>query len=929
MSDKDKGRSIPKKGADKEKIRAWMDAFFDRDSSFRRELEDRDFIEPRAFVEGHQWKQVVKGGDPRRAPRFTDWPEDHPMPRPVDNEIMPACDNEISRLARRNSDMEVEPVGTDPDRKAGAKIATDVGKSHMETINWPIKRRTFWHHNITYGTAILKSHLVKSYRPDKLVRVGISGALRCAGIAGAPDSALLAAGEFMLTGGKPACGFTLASKTLPMDKLAPMMEVKELSDAITPTFAHDAPMDQRSGYDAARCLDCGGRLEEFDVSVEEAGGQDFFGRPLGKELPLGEAGVENVPPDCVFFENEGIGVTPETCTEWGVEMPRSLKWIREHYNRNLEEIEPDAATKITERFPMSGEYSAESRGSLSVTGGRGKRNLYDNHSVVREFYSDPDRDNPRGRLIVTAGVEKCVILEDGDLYIEHEDPEGGETYFPRVHFEVARCFPRDNMMWGQGYPVMVMSLQRRINMRASQMTELAERMGIIAVKATRGMRLSRAWVDGLIATILRWEPDATAQGKEPEIIKGEFQLQMWAQEVQDCRQAIKDILGIYDAEVGNLGASGLKSGVALQINSEKASERRQQREQEGVNCFEGTFSHQMQLIQHYYLENENRKYRVRVGNAREERSFKGLDFAGQTDVKVKEAAKFDATLAGKQTLIESVGANPDLAPKTPYAIREYFRTIGAPTAMMDENNVQLDAAERKFFEWRANGVVPAIDPNLDNHGIYWDTYGRLFLDNESVEMAEKSGWDRALPKLTGWDKALPNAQRLADNVSGLADMQGQPREAVWQTMGPQLVQVTAMQAMPPPPPQDPSMPPQAPPPLPQVPMPPSGEVPPEDLAGLIWWVWKNRLIARGFAKPPVPIPGQPPGPAFQPEFETFARMKAVHEAHRLYASGVMQQQQAGVAAPPAPGGEQAQPLPMPQPEMGQVQGAPPVPDMVQ
>lgn len=890
--EKRKGLEIPKKG-DKDKIRHHGDAFFSRDSSFRRELEDEDFYKPCAYYENHQWVQKIKGNS-RRAPRFTDYPEDHDIPKPQSNEIMPAVDNEVSRVARRNSEFIVEPTGPDPDKKAGAKKAEAILKDHLEKIGFPRKRRDYWFHKILYGTGGMWSFVETSYRPDKTVRIGISGALRCVG---RQEFGVIGPGAFpgaapvMGMVKKPACGLTLANDSIPMGKLDGLDP-----SGIVPTIKPNEQVPE--GFKASRCLTCGGMLEEFDVVGEAANSVDFFGRDLGKDVPLQEANVETVTPSEMFFENEGR-VPADNCTEFGVEKVKSLKWIREHFNKNLDQLSADDPMKIMERFPWQGEYSADQRGAGSVAPGvSGKRELFSNHAVVRWFWSEPDRDNPKGRLIVTAGLDNMVILEDGDLYVKDETGD----LFPRMLLKTGRCFVRDGMIFGVGFARYAISDQNRINMRLSQIVQMADRMGIIYVLATKGMNLTRQWLKTLIGTILRWEPDAAVPDAKPEVKTGETQFAHALQEIADGRQSIKERLGITDAEVGQLTGTALKSGVALQIQAEKSSERRQQREQEGVHVFEAIASHQLKLIQHYYLENEGRTYRVKIGQSWEEREFKGLDISGQTDVKVKEQAGFDQTLAGKQTIGELVTENQLWATMTPYARREYLKTMGAPSAIMDEDNVQIEAAERKFQDWRQLGEVPTIDPNLDNHPVHWDTYGRLMLDNESVEMSKTVGWEKALKHLAGWEMGLMGAQQMSMMISQLSDTGGVPRDQVWAEQAPAMF-AAAGRAMPPVP-----------------------EAPPEALEDLIWWVWKQRLTSRGFPLPqPDPLmstSGMEPKPS---PFETFARFQAVREAHRLLMQGMAMSPMPQPAAPgtqpePAPGAAPPPPPGPGAPDVTQQQG---------
>jgi hypothetical protein len=258
---------------------------------------------------------------------------------------------------------------------------------------------------------------------------------------------------------------------------------------------------------------------------------------------------------------------------------------------------------------------------------------------------------------------------------------------------------------------------------------------------------------------------------------------------------------------------------------------------------------------------------------------------------VDEEASYDLRAFEREGVIQAINMKL-YEVDTPFSRREAIKAMGLPLSITDEANVQLDDADRKWFEFKQLQLVPPIDPTEDSHFLHWQVYGKYLKSDDGIELKKQAGWFDILPHIAGWDDALKAAEQ--------ADMMAR------QIMGAQQQAATQ-------PPQigpdgQPIQPPQLPAPAEQMLLPPA-------LEQRIYIVWMKMLMAaqqRVQMAAMAQQTGQPAPPAappqdvkFQlplpPEADLFLHFKSVTEAHRLYA----ERKKAGAQDSPvlaAPGG---------------------------
>jgi hypothetical protein len=285
---------------------------------------------------------------------------------------------------------------------------------------------------------------------------------------------------------------------------------------------------------------------------------------------------------------------------------------------------------------------------------------------------------------------------------------------------------------------------------------------------------------------------------------------------------------------------------------------------------------------------EPRSYETQgPGKSWEIKEFTGLDLAGLTDVRVDVEASFSDQLYEAQAVEDAL--EKGLIPiDTPVAKREIAKVLRIPQTLMDESNVQIDDAERKWFAFRQEQKVPNLDESLDNHTIFWEVYGKALKGEDGRECVERSGWENFLPALSGWEEKLAMAEQ-ADAMARQIPAMMQQAEAAGKP-APMQIPPEQLEEM----------------------------LLPADLPSRILIVWLKALAAKGIkveeTEPASPgmEPQEGAQDATRPSYTlTFMRFRAVAEAHRLYAQGRK------------PGGP-----PMPTAPMAPAPGTPPPPPML-
>lgn len=851
--------TAPEKGSSAEEYKAFFDGFHDIDSPYRQQLL-ADCAENKALIECRHWLSKEPRSAPGRVPRWFDQSSAE-IPMPDKNRILELVDNETAKLGRRKSKGKVRSRVQREGEQGAARAGAEVLDHHLREIKWDRVRRRAIYRNVAYGTLILRSHWVTNYMDT--VRVGVPNGHKC-----------------------QECGEAYADKNVSSKDV--MKTPPELIARLgrEDKFDFDSP-GLKTSFSVNACLKCGsGAILPSVPTPELTENKDLLGRDLGQDIPKGNAVLESLEPWEVSFENEGIGIDPDTCSEYLVEQIKSLDWVRCHFQHpEMDSLLPEDQTMLIDRHPILGESDNSGRSD--------SRNLFRNHVRVRWYYKKPKDARDLGRYVIMAGR---LLMHDGDLCVWTKDAKGRKQRLERCKMLVGRFWIRDGEMYGMSLLAPLKSPQRRINMIGSQVIDRRERHAEILVSTTGQRVRPGANLAGLTGSHLTVDPDPEAPNQGLQIIETKVIDSQVYKEEEGLEQFMREVVGAYDGDLGKTPPSGTPA-IQYKLMADQASGRREERENELKNTFEEAYSHQMSLLQHF--AREDRRYDVMgPGEQWEEKYYKGSDLIGQTDIEIEEEASFDEDAYTKEMVIQADGMG--LVPKDdPITAHEVLKVMGLPSSIAERRNVQIEDASRKWAGFKDRGKVPVPDPSQDDHGLKFAFYGKVLMGEDGIALKEKARWEEILPLIAGWD-----------DQPGQPNMDGTPGKppgnlARAEALDLQVRQLQSTLSAPPPQPMpftgDPlqdaqidgankqAMAPyeQAQQMLLQLPADPAQLLLPKALEQRIFVVWQQMLQEAGYQVAPEQLP--------------LLQFEAVVEAHRLYDERKTKELAMGMAPSMAPG----------------------------
>lgn len=845
----------PKRGSSAEQWKQFLDSFCDDKSPYRQERL-AEWAEAKAFWESMQWTQKVPYQQAGRVPRFSSIKDDT-IPMPVTNVVLGLLDNEYSKLDKKKAKGKVRSKVKRQGEQGAAEAGDEILDHHLDQLKWPRIRRNAAFRFVTTGTMLLHSLWETTYLDT--VRVGIDNACKCL---------------------NPECGCTYASREVKPEiamGLPPEQKAKiQREDSFV---SDDASM--KTKFTLGVCLQCGAPMrDKYTPTPEEAQGQDPFGAELGEDVPKGDARLESLHPAECYFENEGIGVEPDSFESVAIEQIKSLDWIRSHFKHpELEKLKPEDPVMLADRAFTSGQYAPDQR-----TTSADSRNLYRNHARVRRFYQKPLSKDDMGRYVIMAGP---LLITDSDLCFWATDGKGRKHKDVRAKVVTpARFWPKEGEIYGMPAIAPLLSPQRRLNMISSQIVDRRERH-VELVMSTPGMKLRPGGnIAGLTGSRLIYDWDAEAQ-VPPTLIETKLIDEGVYKEIDWLERYMQSVMGAFDADEGREAPAGTPA-IMYKLQAEQASIRRGPREEELKNAYEEAFSHQMVLLQQF--AREPREFWVKgAGEQWEEKSFQGADLIDQTDIYVEEEPDYDEDTYGKEILLTA--DERGIIDKTdPVTLHEVGKQLGLPSSITERRSIQIEDAARKWAKFEKEGKVPVIEPTQDDHGTKFAFYGKALMGDDGLALKEKARWEEILPLIAGWDGPtgkLAQAEQMDAQVRQWQAQAMMPAPAPPQPTGDPMMDAQAQGAYQTAA-QGPALAQQG---LASIPGGVESALLPEAVNERVLTVWLRILKAKGYTPSPDQIP--------------FLQMEAVVEAHKLLLEKQTQAAMAGQAQAAAPGQQQA------------------------
>ena len=822
------------------------------------------------------------------------------LPRPVTNYITPAVDVEFATLAKRQWTPKIPTYSRDPRMEAASKVAGEILNDRLKKLHWEDLRDRFIRNLIVQGTAILKSYWNESY--NDLTWTAVTTPFIC-----------------------PVCNTLLASNRANHEQVRGVESGEVIETA-------DSEPENLILQNCPRCAAPVPLQPYEEMSEEQSREDDFFGRPLGKDVPKGNTDLELYTPFEYYPQNSGIGITSETATQHSLCKVRSLDWVEDHYPDLVDKVEPESPEVLLREHPLLGEWDIVGRFDYALDAG-----VYDHHVRVYEMYADPCRAFPMGRYIHVIGYNQQLIARNGDLNVEIEE-EGEKVSAPKVKIATAIWKPREGEFWGRGLPDDLISPQNRVNGIDAQIIEARERMGspnlLIPEDASlEGPEFRTGHGAGKFYT---YRVSALNPNAKPEVFGSILMPAGVNNERQQAEQDITKIIGPADIEIGE-APRNITTTSGLQILGEQAERRRGTRERGITSAIQRIWEHQLQMLWTLHVD-EDEYEQINPDGTWEMLQYNRKSIAGHTKVTVEKQAYIDRSVVQREAAREAqMDGLYDI--NSPTARKKLLELRGLPTDVNEDTSLQIDHSKRLWADFVDSGTVPVVDKSIDNPMIRFQVLGTMLMQDEGKRIAEEAHWDTILPLIAGWEDELSilakrdamvrqfyngePSPEIAQQKYAMAMVNWTKEKAEWE----EAMELRQNVPPPPPVPVDSGMPPTPPQPMPPMPpapqQPPKPEFIPRQPEMRIMLVWTKMIQNKGGIEQFInqtAVDGMEQPDAVVSQIENFMRFRAVVEAYRLLGMGM------GQPTPP-PGSSPGGPGDMPKEvadQPGAANGGPPI-----
>lgn len=711
------GRGVLPDWGDEDALKDYKDAYFNYYNIFRARNLERQAMNLH-YLYLRQWIEldVQRLGMGGRGFFFKDIDSPNAnMPKPVTNYIGAAVNIELAGLSKKELIPTILVTSRDPRIEAAGKVAKEVLNDRLKKLCWSSLREEFTTLAIVTGNAVFKSYW------DETTSEMASGAV--------PEPM-----------GCPNCSTLLASPQVPVDKLGSM-----------PVQHSESIQDAGEGMaTVSNCPTCPEPTPMQPVELDEglAQGSDYFGRPLSMDLPKGNTAIELVSPFDIWPENMGVDVDTENCRMWGQSTVRSLDWIEERFPGY--ECEPENPSELMKWHPILGDATLMGWFDQQYDSG-----IYENHARLYELHIDKCGKYPDGRSIRWVGDH---FINDEPLY-----RTVGQRKVATVKYCAARFETIHRSFWGRGLVDSLISPQNRLNGLDSQIIEARIRMGSPNLMFTENMAVDgpEFFEDGGGGKFLRYQTDPLNPSAKPEVWGSILMPAEAYQERMSTIQDMKEIAGPQDVEQGEAPRNvGTTSG--LQLLYERSDQRRSPRSRNIINAFRKLWEHQLELLCTLRVTPDDYESEAADGSW-ESKEFDKEKLAGQCKLKIESQADIEKSVYQKESAREAQ-ADGLILPNNQQAIKRLLELRGLPTDVNEDLNLQVDLAKRQWVRFFDEGVMPVIDPSIDDPRIHFQGLATLLLGEEGQKVQEEMDWPGTLKKIAGWETEYQKTKMLADQV---------------------------------------------------------------------------------------------------------------------------------------------------------------------
>lgn len=864
------------------------------------------------FYLGRQWleavAEMVPGGG---AYHFREIYRDSAatFPRPVTNFIAPAVDNEVSRLSRKEYVPDTSAGKSEPEWMAAARTAKDIVTWNMNKQIWSAKRE-----QTVFNLCIDSVVGLKTWWDENDTEVSLispEDPRRCPKCASLFSSAKVP--QSFAQNGYPVPG-----GLMPMMHAETLVDVDEEGEA---TAVRPKGVPQVEMRLCPMCVEPT-NLEEYQVSEEEAGEVDVFGRPLGVLVPRGDGMIDVVSIHDYFPENGGIGVEPHQQTRFQHMHVESLEWAALRFPEIADKLEPEEPRTLLRVHPLYSDNAFLGR----YPGVYGPE-VYSNHAMVKELTILP-QPHIRGLELGAHYALICGHVVRRPLCVEVEG-DGGVHLVPRVKYHFARFKRLPKLFYSRSFVDDFLSLQRRLNETDAQQMDLRER-GKPMMWVPDGVEMHfRDDIEGSMQ-IMVYDGAGTAWTPRESLFPGSpLTGSEYAQERQQIFTDAQLLGAAQDIEMGRSPGS-VKTTSGLMLLSEESSTKRGPRERGLVDMYSSAFEHILEL--NHAFRQEDQPYEVmNESGILERKSYTSNDLVAGIKVQMKARAGYDEMLYNKEATGEAIEMGLyDI--QDPAARDRVLDNMRLPKDVNQRATRQIVLAEMAWANFMRSRRVPVVDPTIHDARAWHSILANRWLGDEAYALQQKAKWDAVVLALANWEMRMAQEEQLDAQQKAIygpvppaqwADKYAEGQALREQAVAAQAATASAAKGL------QEKLPPGEPPlpeataaaaPPPQVPPPPLDGFLPEDLGRRIYAVWLRMMPELRPGLQAVAMAKDKKAPLLEKAraielIDQLLQMKAVIEQCRILA---MAAPQPAPGTPPGPSGP-AGPAPMQPP------GGPPPP----
>lgn len=826
-----------------------------------------------------------------------------PYPRPVDNRIAPAVDNEMSRLGRKEYVADATVAQRKPEWMAAAELAKDIVKWEMSKQLWGDRRDESILNLCIDSIAILKTWWDENDTDLSLIAN--------------PDARIC-----------PSCKTLFASAVVPRsfatlglpspDGPVPMAHTDTLRDFEEQGEASALHPQGIPRVQMNFCPMCQepSELKSYGINEQEAQRTDPFGRQLGLFVPTGDTALDVTSIHEFYPRNGGLQYEPDQQVICGQVSAKDLEWIALRFPDLADTLKPEEPTTMLRLNPLYADpFLSGTLGGFSM--GVGPESYY-NHALVKEILVQPQSHIPgleRGAHFAIVGDK----VSRRELMVEVEGEEGAGThYIPRVKYHFARFRRIPKNFWARSFVDDMIPLQRRLNQLDSQMVDIRER-GKPNMWTPEGTTLATRDDEYGAFVIIEYDSEDPNWHPRDALFPGvELTGSGYEPERNTILAAMQAVGAPQDIEMGQAPGS-VKTTSGLMLLSEEASQKRAPRERSLTAMYESAFQHVLEM--NWAFRREDTSYEVQTeAGLYERKSYVGTDLVGGTRVKMIARAGYDVTLYNKEAAQEAIELGLVQA-NSPDKVDRLLELMKLPKDLNEGQSIQVRRAEMAWSEFMREHRLPQPDYTAHDPVAWYAIFLKRWLDDECTMLQRAAGWDDILPLMAEWESKL---DQMMQEEAMLKPIYGSQPPDQWGAIfrqGSELVAQANEQyqkamesfqrtsAGAPPEAQAARMGPQPPeaPPMQQFPPPPAQGFLPEPLHMKIYACWlrimpdvASRISAANTASV---VGAEPPGADAAKLLEQLLRVRAVMEAYRMMVMGT------GSEPPPAAPGAGAAPGP--------------------